>query len=100
MIRASIVACLVTLLVTWPDTTPSSGASTPGDELPEGAGKPILQAKCTSCHALDELPKFRRYNREEWRNLVVTMRDYGATVDEREIDVLADYLVEHFGTRD
>lgn len=95
-----MVTCLATLLVTAAGTTSSSGASAPGDELPEGPGKSILQAKCTTCHALDELPKFRRYNREEWRNLVTTMRDYGAKVDEREIDVLADYLVEHFGTRD
>jgi hypothetical protein len=98
--RAAIVTCLAMLLVTWVSTAPSSGASPPGDELPEGAGKSILQAKCTTCHTLRELPKFRSYNRAEWRNLVVTMRDYGAKVDEREIDVLADYLVEHFGTRD
>ena len=98
--RAAIVTCLATLLVTWASATPSSGANAPGDELPEGAGKSILLAKCTTCHALGELSKFRNYKRAEWRNLIVTMRDYGATVDEREIDVLADYLVEHFGTRD
>ena len=98
--RAATVTCLAVLLVAWVSTTPSSGASAPGDELPEGAGKSILQAKCTTCHTLGELPKFRSYNRAEWRNLVVTMRDYGAKVDEPEIDVLADYLVEYFGRHD
>jgi hypothetical protein len=98
--RAAIVTCLAMLLVTWVSPMTSSGASAPGDELPEGAGKSILQAKCTTCHTLGELPKFRSYNRAEWRNLIVTMRDYGAKLEEPEIDILADYLVEHFGTRD
>lgn len=78
----------------------SPSAAAHGGDLPEGPGKSILQTRCTTCHALGELPKFRSYNRAEWRNLVVTMVDYGATLDEPEIDVLAEYLVEHFGTRD
>jgi DNA-binding beta-propeller fold protein YncE len=68
------------------------------DELPEGEGKKILVASCTSCHDLSEVTKFRGYyDRRQWRDIVVTMMDYGAPVNEKQVDVLADYLAEHLG---
>lgn len=73
-------------------------AVSPEDELPEGEGKKILVASCTSCHDLSEVTKFRGYyDRRQWRDIVVTMMDYGAPVDEKQVDVLADYLAEHLG---
>jgi hypothetical protein len=30
---------------------------------------------------------------------VVTMMEYGAPVDERQVDVLADYLAQHLGRK-
>jgi hypothetical protein len=51
-----------------------------------------------SCHALTALPLFKAfYTRESWRTLVVTMKEHGADVDGAEIEVLADYLAQHFG---
>jgi cytochrome c5 len=70
----------------------------PEDELPEGEGKKILVSACTSCHDLSEVTKFRGYyDRKQWRDIVVTMMDYGAPVNEKQVDVLADYLAEHLG---
>jgi hypothetical protein len=70
----------------------------PEDELPEGEGKKILVSSCTSCHDLTEVIKFRGYyDRKQWRDIVVTMMDYGAPVNEKQVDVLADYLVQHLG---
>jgi hypothetical protein len=75
-------------------------ASGPEDELPDGEGKKILTASCTTCHDLSEVTKFRGYyNRAQWRDIVVTMREYGATVDDRQVDVLADYLALYLGKK-
>jgi hypothetical protein len=37
------------------------------------------------------------YTRDSWRDLVLTMRENGAQVDGAEVEVLADYLEQHFG---
>ena len=85
------------VLVTTAATAAPSGAD-PQDDLPDGEGKKILVASCTSCHDLSEVTKFRGYyDRKQWRDIVVTMMEYGAPVDERQVDVLADYLAQHLG---
>jgi mono/diheme cytochrome c family protein len=79
-------------------TTAAPRAAAPEDELPEGEGKKILVTSCTSCHDLSEVTKFRGYyDRKQWRDIVVTMMEYGAPVNEKQVDVLADYLTEHLG---
>jgi mono/diheme cytochrome c family protein len=76
----------------------SSQTSAPSDDLPEGEGKKILLAQCTSCHALTEVTKFRGYyNRAQWRDIVVTMVEYGADLKNAEIELLADYLAQYLG---
>jgi len=73
-------------------------AAGPEEDLPDGEGKKILLSSCTSCHDLSEVTKFRGYyDRTQWRDIVVTMMEYGAPVDEKQVDTLADYLVEHLG---
>ena len=79
----------------------AQGQAPPRDEtkidLPDGDGKKILETACTTCHALDEVVKFRGYNtKDEWRDVVVTMVKYGAELKEPEIEVLVDYLGKHF----
>ena len=71
----------------------SARAAGPEDDLPDGEGKKILLGSCTSCHELTEVTKFRGYyDRKQWRDIVVTMMEYGAPIDEKQVDVLADYL--------
>ena len=92
---ASIAACAPARVA--PATAAAGG---PGSELPGGRGKQILFAACTSCHDLREVTKFRGYyNRAQWRDIVVTMVDYGAAVEMNDVEVLADYLTEHLGRR-
>jgi len=92
--RTAIAAVALTIAV----MTAAPRAAAPEDELPEGEGKKILVASCTSCHDLSEVTKFRGYyDRSQWRDIVVTMMDYGAPVNEKQVDVLADYLAEHLG---
>jgi hypothetical protein len=80
---------------------PVVAADSPGvTALPDGPGRPILQASCTSCHNLREVTKFRGfYNRAQWHDIVITMVQYGADVDEKDVEVLTDYLAEHLGKK-
>ncbi len=78
-----------------PSVDPATSAAA---ELPDGRGKQILMASCTSCHDLREVTKFRGYyTRAQWRDIVVTMVEYGADVEKNDIEVLADYLNAHLG---
>ena len=66
--------------------------------LPDGEGKKILEMACTSCHNLKEVTKFKGYNnRQEWKDIVLIMVDYGAQVDSTQVDVLVDYLTKYLG---
>jgi len=77
-------------------TTPTAFEA--GVELPDGRGREILLAECLSCHDLAALPLFAPfYTRDSWQALVLTMKGHGAEIDDAEIDVLADYLAQHFG---
>ena len=70
------------------------------DDLPDGDGKKILIASCTTCHDLTEVTKLRGYyTRAQWRDLVVTMKEYGAMVDDKQVDVLTDYLALNLGKK-
>lgn len=95
-----LLASAVLLMATNAWAGAGSKAVAPGDELPDGEGKKILQMSCTSCHDLGEVTKFRGYyTREQWRDVVVTMADYGAEIEPAQIDILADYLEQHLGRR-
>jgi cytochrome c5 len=94
LLPAAAVLCVTALLA----NPASSQTPAPSDELPDGDGKKILQAQCTSCHALTEVTKFRGYyNRAQWRDIVITMVEYGADLKKPEIETLADYLAQHLG---
>jgi mono/diheme cytochrome c family protein len=69
-----------------------------GIDLPAGQGRDLLVESCLVCHDLTALPLFAPfYTRDSWHTLVVTMQAHGADVDNAEIEMLADYLVQHFG---
>jgi len=93
-LRATTTLLVAGLLIS-PATTQSP---TPDEELPDGEGKKILQTRCSSCHEISEVTKFRGYyDRKQWRDIVVTMVEYGAELDQPEIETLADYLARHLG---
>ena len=95
----------------WPSVRPSSlvrseAASAPktqeprDDDFPEGDGKKILLASCTTCHDLSEVTKLRGYyTRAQWRDVVVTMKEYGAKVDDKQVEILTDYLTQTLGKK-
>lgn len=92
-------ACAAILLVAIVSvSSPSAGA--PDDELPDGPGKKILQTSCSSCHDLTEVTKFRGYySKDQWRDIVKTMVEYGAKLQEGEAEILVEYLATHLGRK-
>ncbi len=70
-----------------------------GVELPPGPGRDLLISACLVCHDLGGLTLFSSfYNRGDWHTLVLTMVETGASIAPAEIEVIADYLGQHFGT--
>jgi mono/diheme cytochrome c family protein len=75
-------------------------AAATSDDLPDGPGRRLLMGACVQCHGLREVTKFRGfYTRPQWRDIVLTMVDYGAAVGEKDVDVLTDYLTEQLGKK-
>ena len=116
-IKTALLGCLLTSMVacapkstaganpTVPTGAPASPSSAPNTltaavELPDGPGKQILNRACVSCHNLTEVTKFRGfYTRAQWRDIVMTMVDYGAPVNDKDADVLVTYLTDHLGKK-
>jgi hypothetical protein len=81
-------------------TLSSAAVARQTEDLPDGDGKKILQASCTACHDLTEVTKFKGYyTRDEWRDVVKTMIEYGAQVKPGDVDVLVDYLTKNLGKK-
>jgi hypothetical protein len=93
-----LMAAALAMLIVAGSVCVGSAARQDGDDLPAGDGKKILLASCTACHDLKEVTKFRGYyTKAEWRDIVTTMIEYGATVDAKDVDVLVDYLAKTLG---
>ena len=96
-----LLAAWMALATAIVSSSTASRAAAPGDDLPDGAGKKILLRACTTCHDLDEVVKFKGYyTRAQWKDIVVTMREYGATLDEAEVEPLAEYLFAALGKKE
>lgn len=93
-----LIACAACTSAPQPAPSPKP-AFDAGVELPAGPGRNILITQCLKCHQLSAIELFSEfYTRDDWRSLVLTMRANGAEVDDAEVEVLSDYLAEHFGT--
>jgi mono/diheme cytochrome c family protein len=87
-------------VATPPAPAPASTAAAASNQLPDGAGRQILMSACVACHGLREVTKFRGfYTRQQWRDIVLTMVDYGAPVSEKDAEVLTDYLTANLGKK-
>src|ERR1700757_1945433 len=67
-----------------------------GQDLPPGPGRETLQKVCTQCHDIESIPRLR-YSREDWSNLVYSMKDMGADATGPELEQIIDYLAKNFG---
>lgn len=73
-------------------TTPPAAS---GTQLPDGAGKPILQKSCNSCHTLTIITS-KRATPDEWAKTVNEMVNRGADLSDDEMAQLIAYLSANF----
>ena len=68
----------------------------PGQTLPDGPGKAVVERMCTGYHRLENVVRSRR-TRDRWTEVVDDMVSRGAKGTESEADEVIDYLSTHFG---
>lgn len=79
-----------------PATAPLAGpAGAVKVALPSGAGKQLVEERCTACHDLERVAAKRPM--AEWPLLVANMVGRGAAVTPAEAQAIASYLATHFG---
>jgi cytochrome c5 len=67
------------------------------NNMPEGPGKQLIANKCgTACHGLDRVLDQPRTT-DDWTNIVVLMRDYGAKISVQEQKTIVAYLSKNLG---
>jgi streptogramin lyase len=87
----------------WPMKTPEALMVTVSRELPEGDGKKLVAARCTSCHDLKQFIGFHM-PREDWTFTVRRMRARMRTSKLRDLTpdeakLAIDYLSANFGPK-
>lgn len=65
-------------------------------QLPEGKGKSQTEAACYACHSADVLVQ-QRLTPKQWTATVEKMMRWGAAVEEKDKQVVIDYLARNFG---
>lgn len=72
---------------------PETGIFKPGEQAD------IANAQCLICHSNEYVTTQPPLPRTFWRNTVVKMQEkYGAPIGSDQVDALADYLAQHYGT--
>jgi cytochrome c5 len=64
--------------------------------LPDGPGKEVILNTCTQCHDLYRIKENRR-SPEEWEELLVSMLNEGAQLNDEEFARVHGYLSRNFG---
>ena len=73
------------------------GAATARDvKLPDGAGKELVQARCTVCHDLGRVVATRR-TQPDWDRLTRNMIERGPRATPAQVETMVMYLVTHLG---
>lgn len=90
VVTLSLSAAVVSLLGT-------AGTLAQQPTLPEGPGKAEFQRVCAGCHPAEDAIKGARRSRDGWQQVVDDMVVRGAEGNDRELKLVVDYLVAHFG---
>jgi virginiamycin B lyase len=64
----------------------------PAVQLPEGAGKALVEKTCARCHSLGFIPSSFGYSQQEWTNLISSM----VALPKDQADVVTGYLAANF----
>ena len=82
---AAVVFCVVPVV---------AQAQSRASALPEGAGKELVEAVCTSCHQTSQITRSSGYTRDGWQELTGTMIDLSG--DPETHGAITQYLATHF----
>src|SRR5262245_19582602 len=61
-------------------------------QLPDGAGKEIVQKRCVSCHGLNQITGAAGYDQQGWKHVIESMINLPAG----ELAASTQYLAAHF----
>jgi cytochrome c5 len=64
--------------------------------LPAGAGKELVEERCTACHGVEKITGEKR-TKQEWGTTVKQMAERGLSVTPEEIRTISSYLAAQFG---
>jgi len=67
-------------------------------QLPEGEGKQLVTDACGSCHDLEPITK-QELDKEGWKDLIQRMVANGASIDDKQIPIITEYLAKNFGPK-
>jgi cytochrome c5 len=65
-------------------------------ELPAGAGKELVQARCSICHDIGRVVTVKR-SAADWERIARNMNDRGPQASEDQLRIMIDYLSTRFG---
>jgi competence protein ComEA len=66
--------------------------------LPEGSGKDLVEAVCSSCHSTERIAD-KRWTRQQWQDKVLEMLQEEPDVTQPERAQIVDYLAKAFAAR-
>ena len=66
-------------------------------ELADAPGKDVVMTVCGECH--DAAPKITKLkkSRKEWADLITDMQTRGLMADEKDLEVVLNYLTANYG---
>jgi cytochrome c5 len=74
---------------------PAVPAQAAGGGNTDAAAKKILEESCTTCHDLD-LVSGQKLSKDEWASVVGSMVAKGASVGDKDVPVLVEYLAKTY----
>ena len=83
-----------------PPPTSQTAAARPSqtEVLPEDAGKATVVKVCGQCHAVEQAVSIRGTGKD-WRDVVDSMIEKGASGTPEEFETAIAYLAKHFGPK-
>jgi len=70
--------------------------SVQAQDLPDGAGKDLVEKVCTVCHDAARIIS-KKWTKEEWNDTVDKMAMRGAKASDEEFETIVTYLTKNFG---
>jgi mono/diheme cytochrome c family protein len=95
-----LVAAVLAVVLAAPLATPllaQGKVARPNVHRPDGQVWQVIRTNCISCHGIDDYA-FYAQGRDGWEKIIADKhKDGGATLSDKDMSILLDYLVDKFG---